>query len=369
MALLARHRRYWGVLFLAALLSGMASTVAGPLPDLVAGLGTLRPLLALPTKSADWTRIHNLLGDYRHRFGQTFGPIARLDALLRYGLRSPLNPRVAYGMDGWLFYRGEHALEQSLGELVRLADVERLVAMAAAMREDLTAEGGRLIVAIPPNADSINLGHLASWIGAGPAVTEYDLMLARLERAGVAAVDLRTLLRDAARTQPVYYRTETHWSSLGSLIAFNAVVSALDRPEWQWDPDRILQPELGRSSGDEARILGLSGVLEDERQAIDLGAAAVTVDPIYLDEERKPSLALETGRPGPVVAIIGDSFSRPFAELLAPHASRLIWSRHRYCRFDWALIRSFHPAIVILMPTEREMTCPAGAWPKGLAER
>jgi len=369
MALLARHRRYWIVIFLAALLLGMASELLGPFIGPRAGRRLLAPFPTIPAASADWMRLPDAIREYRRNFEEALGPLAQLDAILRYRLRSPLTARVAYGLDGWLFLGDEEALEQSLGELIRTEQVARLVAIAAAIERDLASEGGRLIVAIPPNASSVNRSHLPAWASGAPAMTEYDLLLAGLGRAGVVALDLRPPLVAAARTQAVYYRTDTHWNRLGMVIGYNAIMAALGRTDWQWDPARILRHGDPRTSGDTARLLGLEGLIEDPELVVDLGAASVPVDRIEIDREQFPSYRMETGRPGPVVAIIGDSFSRLFPDLLAPHVSRLVWTHHHFCRFDWNMVRSFHPAIVILMPNERQMPCPTEAWPTGLSER
>jgi hypothetical protein len=45
------------------------------------------------------------------------------------------------------------------------------------------------------------------------------------------------------------------------------------------------------------------------------------------------------------------------------HAGRLIWTHHRQCGFDWSLLTSYKPDIVIFAPTERYILCAQGRSP------
>lgn len=49
--------------------------------------------------------------------------------------------------------------------------------------------------------------------------------------------------------------------------------------------------------------------------------------------------AIETGKSGPTVMVIGDSFTIGYFPLfLSQHVGRAVWFHHNYCGFDWAWI-------------------------------
>ena len=69
-----------------------------------------------------------------------------------------------------------------------------------------------------------------------------------------------------------------------------------------------------------------------------------------------------SGKPGPTVMIIGDSFTTiEFALMLLQHVGRVVWIDHQHCRFDRKVIDRFHPDEVWWMPNERFLICDPGA--------
>ena len=65
--------------------------------------------------------------------------------------------------------------------------------------------------------------------------------------------------------------------------------------------------------------------------------------------------------------VFGDSFTRAhFRELLMQHAGRLVWTHHRQCGFDWSLLETYKPDIVIFAPTERYVLCAENRVPLNL---
>ena len=104
---------------------------------------------------------------------------------------------------------------------------------------------------------------------------EYDLMLRALAVRDVPAVDLRPVLINADAAAPVYRRTDTHWNNRGALLAYNAVVAGLGRPDWAIDPPRVLRGTMSTPGGDLARMLGVeadvieTSILEGSDQGSD----------------------------------------------------------------------------------------------------
>jgi hypothetical protein len=359
MGLLASYRRYWCLLWLAVLAVPLAIQVSEPvatssreeariLSAAPAWPQTTRGWLALPRQ------VDRFLADH---FGLR-AEMVRAHARLRYTADLPNDLRVIIGRDNWLFLNGDGTIEQATGKLLREAEIVRFADRAATLRDALAAKGARLLVAIPPNGPTINRARLPAWAAEAPNVTEYDLMMRALGHRGIDAVDLRPPLLAAG--PPVYRRTDTHWNRFGALVGYNAVVNALGKGDWTIDPARVLRGFVPVAGGDLARLLALSRDLADEDADIDLApydARPVSVIPFETQFESGGDL-VETGRDGPSVLVIGDSFTRGFwQDYFALHARRYVWMHHEQCGFKQSAVDAAKPDIVILAPTERQMFC------------
>jgi hypothetical protein len=359
MGLLARYRRYWGLELLAALTVPLAVQTMQPVAmssDEEARI--LSPAPAFPRELREWIalprEVDRFLGDH---FGLR-GELVRAHGRLRYAVDLPSDLRVLIGRDNYLFLNGDGTIEQATGQLLREARIATFSDRAAALRARLETKGARFLVAIPPNATTVNRARLPAWAADAPAVTEYDLMMRALSVRGVDVVDLRPVLREAGA--PTYRRTDTHWNKFGALVAYNAVVAAAGRPEWIIDPARVLRGFVSVGGGDLARLLAMSADVTDEDADIDLtpyGAPPAAASAINTQFESGGDL-VDTGRAGPSVVVIGDSFTREFwQDYFALHAGRYVWMHHEQCGFRQSVVEAQAPAIVILAPVERQMFC------------
>jgi alginate O-acetyltransferase complex protein AlgJ len=361
MALIARYRRLW-IIFIVCLLAVPALVEATRQPQVVSEgeARLLTPAPAFPQSFTAWRIWPRVVERY---LGDHFGlrdELVQLHGMLRYAIVLPSDSRVIIGRDQQLFLNGDGAIEQSTGALMRLAEIADFAERAAQLQARLRASNARFLVAIPPNSTTILRALLPAWAENKPAISEYDVVMAALAQRGVAAVDLRPALSEANSIWPVYRRTDTHWNKLGALVAYDAVVDALGRHDWTIDPRRVLRGFEAVPGGDLARLLAVSSVVVDEDARIDLSVyapAPLKVSMIDTHFESGGDL-IETGRDGPTVLVIGDSFTQGFwHDYFGLHASRYIWIHHEGCRFARDIFVRFKPDIVIFAPTERLMFC------------
>ena len=311
--------------------------------------------------------------------------LARLNRYLRdhFWLRTPLirahalvvnemlrngDSLVLVGAHQHFFLSGEDAIAQSAGRLVDRERIRLTANMLASMRADLAAHGARLLVAVPPNAATIYPEDLPKWARNDGRPTEYDLLYAALAARGVATLDLRPVLRAAKAHGRVYLQHDTHWSPRGALAAYDAIVVAAGLPGWRLPPERTLSPPVHLVGGDLARMLGLQQDVADEVPMLTLPQGH---QHRLSDEKGTPSFEESSdsaGRPepGPLIVVIGDSFTDYFGRLVNAQHARFVWMHHHYCRFDWNLVRALQPAQVWYLPTERQMLCYPGWTPSGL---
>jgi alginate O-acetyltransferase complex protein AlgJ len=360
MGLLAPHRRYWCLLLLALLAAPMA--IQAMQPAAMSSEGEARMLSPAPAWPLTLDQWHALPRQLDRYLADHFGlrdELVHAHGRLRYAVDLPADLRVIIGRDNYLFLNGDGTIEQSTGNLLRHERIAKFAERAAALRAHLAAKGASLLVAIPPNGSTINRARLPAWAGEAPTVTEYDLAMRALAARGVAAIDLRPPLT-APSVGPTYRRTDTHWTRLGALTAYNAVVRAAHKPGWTIDPARVLRGFERVEGGDLARLLAISADVSDEDAVIDLspyGPAPPRATAIATQFESGGDL-VETGHDGPTVVVIGDSFTRVFwQDYFALHAGRYVWMHHELCGFKDSVLDEYAPALVILAPVERQMFC------------
>ena len=358
--MLARYRRYWFAVALVVLTVPMCVQAIQPRAMKSFAEGRL---LAEPPR---WPRSYHDLApaaaQLRSFLDDHFGlrdVLIKANALMRYSLHSTDSPWVTIGRHGWLFFTGDSDIEQSAGLLIRKAAIERFADFAAALYAEMRRHNVAFIVASPPNSATIQRKYLPAWAASVPPLTEYDLILKALAQRGVPAVDLRPALFAEQRRRQTYQRTDTHWNELGALIGYDTVVRALGRKDWAIDPDRVFKGDAERAGGDLARMLGFGGMLREIVPILDLSSYS---PPRLQVEDTDRFAAFATGRPGPVVVVVGNSFTHGFWQnYFSLHVSQLDWLANNFCQFHLSEIEALHPDIVIFAPTERYMHCAPSA--------
>ena len=355
------HRRYFAIVAFLLLATPLVLGVVRPDPPAaVLKEGRyLAPAPTIPAAGDDWltlsSRIDAFLGDH-------FG-LRQVLIRAHKDLTKPLlgfgNDTVLVGRDGRLFYLGQEAVQQSAGLILRDHRVFETVDLLARMNAALKARGLRFLVAVPPNAATIYADDLPNWAQNRGRRTEYDLLLEGLAAHGVRAVDLRPAVEAARSEGPVFYMHDSHWTARGALAAFNAIVEADGRPDWQLDPKSALGPPEARGGGDLARMLDEDGATETAEDLILPSARTelLTADPVS-------DFVGTSDRPGPTIMVFGDSFTQDYLPRMAlQRAGRVVWLEHHKCGFDWKAIDRFHPDEVWWMPNERFLICDPGLQP------
>jgi alginate O-acetyltransferase complex protein AlgJ len=286
----------------------------------------------------------------------------RLHRDLSHPVLFKVNTAVLVGRSGRMFYQGNEMVRQSAGLVLRDARVAQAAHMLAEMRDDLAKRGARLLVAIPPNSSTIYQDELPAWAQDKGKKTEYDLLLEELKRYDVKTVDLRPVMKALrAQGEEAYLLYDAHWTPRGALAGFNALVEADGRPEWRLDPAAAMGPLEERKGGDVARILGVQDEVKEEAKALRLTVQGTDE---VISSGIMPDHVVDTGRPGPTILVIGDSFTASYFPLmLSQHGGRAIWIHHHECGFDWKLIDKYRPDEVWWVPTERYLVCDPGVTP------
>ncbi len=357
MPLLLAYRRWWLALFAAIL---ALPTLGLVLPDLP---GPVRPVTKV--EATWWVRATERLDPFINAHFGFRGAVMAANASYARATHSTRARPVLIGDGGQLYFTGDQTLEQSLGLLVRAKPIADFIDVLTRLKARLEAKGITLVVAVPPNGATMLPGRLPGW--ARPQMrhpTELDIVSERLPQNGITFVDLRPILEAAkAGGGQIYRRTDTHWTQLGAVLAFNAVMAAAGRPELAIPLEEANGPLVPTATGDLSRILGESKATGDsdyeERLKVPPGLTPLKgLVPERPDSDPFQPYAYSTGHSGPAILVIGDSFTQNFwPRLLAARTSRFGWMHHSSCKFEADAIDRFKPDIVVYMPTERSLPC------------
>ncbi|MFS8039120.1 alginate O-acetyltransferase AlgX-related protein [Xanthobacter sp. AM11] len=359
MPLLMSFRRWWAAVFVAILL---LPTLGLFTPDVPAPLRTV-----LEPEARWWEDAGKRLDPWvNNTFGFRGAVLAAHRSYVRF-IGDTQGDLALRGEAGSLFLKDEHAVEQSLGQLVRPEAVAGLVAFATRMNAYMKAHGGRFVVLVPPNGHTTNFEYLPAYARRlKTAPTEYDLVAGAMAKAGITFVDMRPILAEAKKTGPVHWRYDTHWNQRGMLLGFNAAMAAAGRPDLEVAAQDALGPAEPRLTSDLLRVTGSRVPDPPDVQFPPKGPMVKPKNPVLIPGIMKEvpktdpfvPYAIDTGHAGPRIMVIGDSFTQGSWQGLGTfRASAYAWMHHRYCRFDMEAVERFRPDILIYAPTERAMPC------------
>lgn len=204
---------------------------------------------------------------------------------IRYRLFKGGGDQVRVGQQDWLFLTDELKYEGLVGTPAKPSDT----AAALKARADLVAEvdrrlqavGVKLLVAVVPDKARLYAEKLPT-IGY-PSYNEkrYGDALAAFRARNVAVVDLLTPLSVAAKSDEVYYRTDTHWNQKGAGIVAKEIAGSIAKLGLNLDSTRFetkAQASPEERPGDLIRLMGLANVANFWRPAPDSEAAQVTTE-------------------------------------------------------------------------------------------
>jgi alginate O-acetyltransferase complex protein AlgJ len=360
---MTRPRRY---LILAVLAVLIAPAVAMPfLPFKTVSLEEnrrLAPAPTQPTTAGEWRKLPRALDAW---LADHFGfrdPLMRAAAGLHRTLGGEGAAATAVtGRQGQMFL--VDGLLRSTGQEVDAARAADYAAFVCAAKDKLP--GVNLVASLAPSPAEVEPDLAPDWAGPAKSPTEYDLILQGLARCGVTSVDLRPVLRAARAEGQVYRQLDSHWSLRGSLLAYGAIVRAMGQPGWRIDPRALSWGVVALDNGDLPRLAGQPQAIEQvevhDRTTLPPGVARAPIP--GLETHAAPAFLIDTGKPGPTVLIVGDSFTAdPMPPYFAPFVGKLAWVHEDRCAFDWRVMAKVKPDYVVFLPAAREAVC-GGARP------
>ncbi|QDU69432.1 alginate O-acetyltransferase AlgX-related protein [Engelhardtia mirabilis] len=322
---------------------------AAPTPDVALEREALGEL---PGATAAW---------FADRFPLRHELIRAHSAVLWFGLGISAAEGMLRGEGDWLYYQGEGTFAIHRGELLGPARVEQWAQTYADWRDWLTARDAEYVLLIAPEKQGVYPEHLPAWARVDVQYTRTDQVIAAMRERGLRVVDTRAALREAARSEEIYYPLGTHWNDLGGFVAYRELMGALvelypGTPVLERSNYRGFDP-IERApdwTGDSWSVRMHLGDLVTQT-AVDLEP---TFQVAWLPIEFWPSpsgsvdgVIENTDRSLPRAVFLRDSFGMWLWKFMANHFSRMV--SESYVRFDVELVEREAPDIVVQARVER----------------
>lgn len=167
-----------------------------------------------------------LNGEWTQSFGSAFDkallirePSVAAWATASFVLFGEARPGALVGTGGWLY------TEEEFDAVDPAASVARTLTFAREAQRRLAARGVRLVVMLVPAKARIHPEHLGGTRWPERLTGVYASLSDGLERSGIDVVDVARAMRTSR--EPMFYRTDTHWSSAGAALAARAAAERL----------------------------------------------------------------------------------------------------------------------------------------------
>ena len=315
--------------------------------------------------------IHSLV-TYPQRFDRFFDDHFPLRKLLiqRYNhlrikiMKQSDQRNVLMGREGWLFYTQERQLRDFIGQASFSEDkLTALQNLLEARRDWLAARGMAYLFVIPPGKPSIYPEYMPHSYLQARGRTRLDQFMDHMRaHSDVTIVDLRASLLTAKAQHLLYHRHDSHWNTIGSMVAYGEIMRAVSRALGRdmgyprtWKDFTI--DHRDRQGGDLTDMLSLSAhFTENEAYLIPQG----TFKPCARKEKREGYLGrdwiaatepftMHCARAEIDLVMFRDSFGSELVPYLSEHFRRstYIWKWNYDADLFKAVIEKEAPQIVI----------------------
>ena len=264
-------------------------------------------------------------------------------------LKTPAEPTVIRGREGWLFYADDGAIEDyAVATTVSPSDLEAFRDTLQRTQDWLNGRGIAYAFLIAPDKHVVYPEMMPATLRPFSSTTRIDQLVAYLrQHSTVNVVDVRAALVDAKSRERVYHRTDTHWNDRGAHIAYERIMAAVGLrafPREDYTAEARTVPGM-----DLAWMLNLTGRLTEEDLALvpRQPRQARTVIPANVQPHGQYARVV-TEHPDstlPRAVVYRDSFATGLIPFLSEHFSRAVylWERD----LDPAVIEAERPQVVI----------------------
>ncbi|MBK5278483.1 MAG: hypothetical protein JJE09_06435, partial [Bacteroidia bacterium] len=262
---------------------------------------------------------------------------------------------------GWMEYSADGNLDDYQNAYIFPEQLEGIHQKLDKLTEALDARNITLIVVIVPNKVTIYPDKVSEKLQKVNEQSRLDAFLDLMKQTNsTRMIDLRPSLRQARQDQAyqLYYKTDTHWNSLGAYIAYREIMNIASRahPALQpYDLDKFVLRETDRQIRDLPRIMGVDFITEPmlELQAkFDSGAYFQRVPPTS-----SVSMSWSNENQEKTLLMYHDSFGVALQGFLQNHFKQAMYIQNspdkNLSNMSW--IETIQPDVVIIEIVERNL--------------
>lgn len=147
-----------------------------------------------------------------------------------------VNEKVLFGEKDWLFYNsdgdGDTIADFSGTNLFSQEELDGFLKKALSTKEQLSKNGAKVLITIAPNKSQVYSELMPNiYRDQHSNVARRNQVEEALGKNGIEVVSLKRALVDAKALGETYFRTDTHWNSLGANAGFKEIVKRIEGEE------------------------------------------------------------------------------------------------------------------------------------------
>lgn len=193
---------------------------------------------------------------------------SRMNAALKLGVfHSSPAPSVYVGREGWYYFTYDNNLRIPFGDFPLSEEtLQNIAACQESIRTELEQMGIPYILVITPSKASIYPEYISSQHLA-VRETPIDTLTAYLQtHTGVTVVNTKPALLEAkANGEQVYFKTDTHWNTIGSSTGFRSMAGSIEQVCGKDIPEIDLTFSLQPRKGDLRTLMNAVSFTEPEQ--------------------------------------------------------------------------------------------------------
>ncbi len=332
-------------------------------PNELPGLpGTVEELSVLPQRFEAWLKDH---------FGFRNDLVLANNLIRVKVFGQSTSPLVVLGRNGWLFYTGEHTLEQTRGiDRFTPEELDRWIDVMERRQAWLAERGIPMLMVAIPNKERVYREDLPAWATQVNPESRMDQIVRRLAERHSPLVfkDMTADLVAAKKDMKVYHQADTHWTADAAFtIGYRRIAEWIKTVRPDFTPltaADMKQVRVMRQGVDLdlARMLGLAAVYQEEEVRYELlGPPRLRSNDTSMPNGIVQNILRADLPTAPTVVWFRDSFTIPMYSYIAESFSKAVITEHKGLRFDKPLIEEQKPDVVVYQFVERSFNAPIPA--------
>ncbi|MBQ1255870.1 MAG: hypothetical protein IIX93_01165 [Clostridia bacterium] len=266
---------------------------------------------------------------------------------------------VLVGSDGFLFYHPNGSDGNPIGDYMGTTvyseqDIKLITHRLLRAQYDLEKQGRKFAVLIAPNKETM---YAEEYLPGAKKVNEQsraDKLYAYLKNTDLHVTFPKAELRAVMEAHPdwyTYYKTATHWNSIGAYVGTSLVMEKLGLPINDIESVRVIEKQ--RAPGDLAYMLGMTETLPNDKDynIVDESVpAAIRKDNSFGDGDTMVRYTNMSGN-GKTLLVVRDSFAVFMMPYFNNHFSECYYV-HRSA-YHPGMIKEYDPDYVVYETVER----------------